>query len=371
MKCPGCGSNLHEIKRGKVAVDICIRCGGTWFDGGELAAYLSLVDYDKVKDAPPTIGQPVPVSLRPEARRPCPRCDVPMRKMNYAFDSGIILDKCPDCAGVWADKGELRRIASFRKGNARLDALGKSILENQRKVRRVQDTSKYSGLWLGLLFFFPGVPLYDDNPRERFPLVTWALIGACVAVYLLQVNGGRSFTLSLALVPSKVFGGRELWTFVTCMFAHGGLMHLLGNMLFLYIFGDNVEDVFGRGRFLLFYLAAGLGATAAHIALDPRSSIPTLGASGAISGVLGAYFLYYPFEKVVMLIMFHLVEIPAVFFLGFWFVMNVLGAFSVSQGAGGVAFWAHLGGFLTGFVMAFVFKTMSARKQALMPTEGV
>lgn len=214
------------------------------------------------------------------------------------------------------------------------------------------------------------IPLRDTIPSSRVPLVNYLLIAANLGVFLYEVSLGERLPPFLerhALIPARFLGDglpsfRELLTPVTAMFLHGGWMHVLGNLLYLYIFGDNVEDTFGHGRYLLFYLACGVASFAVQIAFQPASAVPNVGASGAIAGVLGAYFFLFPRARVVTLlplfVFFTVVEIPAVVFLGLWFLIQILSG-TVSLGraaaAGGVAWWAHVGGFVAGIVLLKVF----------------
>jgi len=219
------------------------------------------------------------------------------------------------------------------------------------------------------------IPIRDTIPSSRVPLVTWLLIAANLGFFFYEVSLGENLPRFLerhALIPARFLGGgylsvRELVTPVTAMFLHGGWMHVLGNMLYLYIFGDNVEDTLGHVRFLLFYIACGVASFAVQIGFQPASAVPNVGASGAIAGVLGAYFLLFPRARVVTLlplfVIFTVVEIPAVVFLGLWFLMQFLsGTVSLGRAAatGGVAWWAHVGGFVAGIVFLKVF-TIRAR----------
>jgi len=211
-------------------------------------------------------------------------------------------------------------------------------------------------------------PLKDDIPVRRLPIVTIGLIAASVAVFAWQVGWSGSFmgsVMSLGLVPADLLAASPLGalppvqTIFTSMFAHGSLLHLGSNMLFLWIFGNNVEDAMGRWRFVVFYLMCGVGAAAAQIASDPTSTIPMVGASGAIGGVLGAYLLLYPRARVLalvpILIFVRLIWIPAVVFLGLWFLFQIVGGLGSVGGSGGVAFWAHVGGFVAGFILVKPF----------------
>jgi len=215
-------------------------------------------------------------------------------------------------------------------------------------------------------------PLKDDIPTYRRPLVTVGLIIANVLVYLFQHAAFGSFEASLfglGVTPGEVTSGIDryppslvppLATVVTSMFAHGGLLHIGGNLLFLWIFGNNVEDDMGHARFLVFYLLCGIGAAAAQILLDPASPMPMVGASGAIAGVLGAYLLLYPHARVLALVpiffFLQLIWVPAVIFLVLWFVLQLLGGFATAgAAAGGTAFWAHVGGFVMGLLLVRPF----------------
>jgi len=213
------------------------------------------------------------------------------------------------------------------------------------------------------------IPLRDTIPSATVPVVTRALIAANVLTFLYQVGLGPSdeaFVRTYGLVPRHVHlqDLATLQPFLTSMFLHGGWMHLLGNMLYLHIFGDNVEDRLGHVRFLALYLLGGLIAGMAQVAFNPHSGVPMVGASGAIAGVTGAYFLFFPHARIVTLvpifIFIQIVELPAVFFLLVWFGFQLLlgfGSLGAHGAAGGVAFWAHVGGFLAGMALGPVLAT--------------
>jgi len=214
------------------------------------------------------------------------------------------------------------------------------------------------------------IPLKDDNPTRTFPIINYALIAANVAVFLYQItlppNAYKAFLMANAMIPLRIpqflagYVGFKMafYPMFTSMFLHGGLMHLLGNMLFLYIFGDNVEDYFGHLLYLLFYLVCGIGSGLIHSLFNLTSSLPALGASGAISGVMGAYAVLFPRARVLMLFFVFLVPVPAYFVLGYWFLLQFLsgiGEFGAAA-SGGVAWWAHIGGFLMGMVVALMVR---------------
>jgi membrane associated rhomboid family serine protease len=218
------------------------------------------------------------------------------------------------------------------------------------------------------------IPLRDDNPTEITPVVTVAFIVACVLVFLyessLPMPSREVFLYAYGAIPAVVFGHAQLppelvnmpayGTLISSMFLHGGWMHLIGNMLYLWIFGNNIEDVMGHGKFIVFYMICGVLAALSHALLDPQSTIPMVGASGAISGILGAYLLLYPHARVLVLVPFGLIgtfNVPAAMVLGLWFLMQLFsGGMSLGNQGGGVAFFAHIGGFLAGMALIGFFK---------------
>ncbi|MEE2860002.1 MAG: rhomboid family intramembrane serine protease [Pseudomonadota bacterium] len=202
-------------------------------------------------------------------------------------------------------------------------------------------------------------PIRDHNPSHRTPLVTWMLIAANVAMYVATfplVPGGEYLWARLALYPLAVVNGELVTGLLTHMFLHAGLLHLVGNMLFLWIFGDNLEDQMGRRAFLGFYLAAGLAAAGLQVLADPLSPVPMVGASGAIAGVMGGYLLMFPRARVdvlaIFIIFFKVFTLPAWAMLGVWFALQLFGGFTSIGAEGGVAYWAHAGGFVAGALLA-------------------
>jgi membrane associated rhomboid family serine protease len=211
-------------------------------------------------------------------------------------------------------------------------------------------------------------PIGDDNSQRRtVPVVTFILIGLNVLMFLVELSGGDQFIQHWAFIPVDFAANpaANVVTIFTAMFMHGGWLHLLGNMLFLWIFGDNVEDAFGHTKFLVFYLLAGIAATLAQFTLAPHSTVPNVGASGAIAGVLGAYILMFPRSRVNVLLGRQIVAMPAVVVLGMWIALQLVsGVGSIaytdeSANVGGVAYMAHVGGFAAGFLMAFLFRPRS------------
>src|SRR5450631_16639 len=218
------------------------------------------------------------------------------------------------------------------------------------------------------------IPLRDDQPRFSTPYLTYFLIGLNLLIYLfestLDARSQQILLVQLGVVPAHITslltGARHLnpiavlLTIFTSMFLHGSWLHVIGNMWFLWIFGDNVEDYLGHFTYLLFYLLSGVAAALAQVVLTPSSIVPTIGASGAIAGVLGAYFILYPRARVLTWFFVFFVHIPAWVVLGYWFVLQFLSGAATSlayagNSTGGIAFWAHVGGFIAGVVMVKLF----------------
>ena len=221
------------------------------------------------------------------------------------------------------------------------------------------------------------IPLRDNIPSSRAPIINYLIIALNIVVFFMEVSLGRdqleNLITTFGFVPARFLSqlgeGQIIASFTplfTSMFLHGGWLHLIGNMWILYIFGDNVEDTFGHGRFLLFYLACGVFAGFAQLAIGPHSSLPMVGASGAIAGVMGAYFSLFPHARVLTLvpiIFIVIIEVPAYVFLGLWFLLQFFSG-TVAVGAaeqvqGGVAFWAHVGGFAAGFLLVLLLRRIN------------
>lgn len=216
-------------------------------------------------------------------------------------------------------------------------------------------------------------PIGDDEVHGAGPgYVTYLLIAINVLVFLFQStldpNALQAFYNQWAVIPAQILQGQQLHTLLTAMFLHGGWLHLIGNLLFLWVFGDNVEAVLGHVGYLIFYLAGGLAASAAHIMLSPGSTIPSLGASGAIAAILGAYIVMFPGSQIRTLVMLgffmRVTRLPALIFLGIWFVTQLFSGVATlgpeTAQTSGVAFWAHIGGFIFGLAGGFLLRGMAS-----------
>ena len=207
------------------------------------------------------------------------------------------------------------------------------------------------------------IPIGDDDSARRItPMVTYLLIALNVIFFFLEMSGGNAFIEKWAFVPKQFLAdpSKEFPTLFTSMFMHAGWLHLLGNMLYLWIFGDNIEDRFGHSKFTLFYFLCGLGATFAQLAFNSDSNIPNVGASGAIAGVLGSYILLYPQGKIKVLAGQGVIYAPALLVIGLWIILQLFSGFgslqNTGQEQGGIAYMAHIGGFATGLLLTFLFR---------------
>lgn len=223
------------------------------------------------------------------------------------------------------------------------------------------------------------IPIGDDNPSHSRPIVTVGLIAACVLIFLWQFTLGPENSVralyALGMIPAVLFGDVELpsdiavipahLTLLTSMFMHGGWMHLIGNMLYLWVFGNNVEDAMGARRFIVFYLLSGIGAALVQAWSEPSARIPMVGASGAVSGVLGAYLLLYPHARVHLVLplgfFLHTFRLPAVVVIGVWIAIQLLSSMEAQPDEGGTAWFAHIGGFFVGMALIPIFKRRGVR----------
>lgn len=220
------------------------------------------------------------------------------------------------------------------------------------------------------------IPIGDNNPTRRVPVMNWLLIVLNIVIFIVEMQAGEDFIIRWSFIPARLtammLGAEEvvvLVTILSAMFLHAGIGHIAGNLLFLWIFGDNVEDAFGHLPYLLFYLCCGIGATLIQYGNDPLSRVPNLGASGAISGVLAAYMILYPWATVrlaiwPLVLLIGAIPVPALLLIGVWFLMQLASGFQ-TLGAmtdqGGVAYWAHIGGFVVGAVLVWLFRPRRPR----------
>jgi len=361
MNCPFCSNKLVEIKTKSALVDICYKCKGIWFDSGELVDFVkNLTESQEISPITPQLFKEPKIETiytTKEKDKACPRCNKKLQRFNYLYDSNVFIDKCPECKGMWADGGEAKEIARHLKDDPRIRTIAKSFLNKPSALEDFSDLSKVLMRPVSpVVLFMPKIiiPLSDDTPRERIPIVTIGIIILCTLIFIGQmafIQDAKGFFLRCGLVPRNFLS----WSLISSMFLHGGLLHLFGNMFFLWLFGDNVEDRFSRFGFFVFYLSCGLAASILHSIINWQGSLPAVGASGAISGIMGAYLVFYPAAKLKMLIVYKIVNVPAFLYLGFWFLFQlVFGIFYTSLGISSIGWFAHIGGFVFGVLIAYI-----------------
>lgn len=369
MKCPVCFNPLRSHRSLNTSLKVCPACRGIWFDRGALPVYVkALSQRESIKPTKTQLFEPRQVNRQPEAAigRTCPCCDVTMHVRNYAYDSNVFVDQCPTCEGVWTDHREVVRIARHVKPDPRTAAVGQALAENVHDSQKLLDLdpSGYQARtgWLRFLFLPKFVlPLKDDECCNVIPWVTISLITLCCAVFagqLFWVEDSLAFVQRFAFIPA------QFWSLglVTSMFLHGGIFHLLGNMLFLWLFGDNVEEHLGWWRFIALYVTCELTSALCHSLANPGSTVPCVGASGAIAGVMGAYAIFFPRARIKTYVWGFILEIPAVFYLVGWFGMQILsGLIAAESEGGGIAWFAHIGGFGCGLAWAGIHVLVTRR----------
>ena len=340
VHCPRCTFALQSTTAANnVIVDGCPRCGGAFYE--QMDAITGLDPNAEIKKlcaagtakALPKSGLSCPQGHGPLLRY---RCEAPDQQ-----GVTVDIDVCQDCKGLWLDKDEGRALQTVAAQSAQVK----------------------SGVGWYLAQLFTGLPLEVYHPVRRRPVMVWSVIIACIVVFAVELWLAASDQLpalfaTFGLIPNELLHGRQLWSAGTHMFLHGGGGHLFGNMAFLYIFGDNIEDRIGPRRFLLFYLLCGLAAGGAQFASGYNSEVPMVGASGAIAGMLGAYMVLFPRIKIYYIVFFIRLKLNVWFYLGGWIMTNLaLGSMASFHGAGssaGVAWWAHVGGFAAGALVGLV-----------------
>ena len=350
MICPRCRATLTTVVRDtpsdRIELDACPSCHGVWFDRDELSAALQLENVT-------AFGTDSPLLEGDRVSLPCPRNPrVSMHERHLAVppDKGapdLKIDQCAECGGIWLDGGELPQTIAAMQSKA-----VRPFLENP-------ETARMGGKALWLFMFFTGLPIEQWNPRTRRPILMPLFVIASVLAFFWQISGGAESMLasveSYGLVPAKLFAGA--WpTLFTYMFLHGSWAHLLGNMYFLWVFGDNVEERIGRARFVLLYVVAGIAAGLCNALIASDKMAPVVGASGAISGVMAAYAVLFPRRQLVSLILFFRVRWRASVYLFGWLGFQILGAVMNQRG---IAWWAHIGGFVIGALIAWRFRPAS------------
>lgn len=350
--CPRCTYPLEHIQdpaRG-ATLDHCRRCKGSFLEPGEAGkAFGDLIEPSTWLSHPNTIDLGPSKLLSPIDRKP-------MHAYVVASDSAAVeVDVCETSRGLWLDAEEGRKLL-------------KIMLENQKKDPQTQPDTEEPGILSYIFQLLTSFPLEVYNPVKRHPVALYSLFGLIVACFIGQtwyVYGEpamAAFSLyqHVGSVPSEIVHGSRLWGLLTYAFFHGGLMHIFGNLYFLYTFGDNVEDTLGSRRFLLIFFASSIAGALLHIAFFPSSSIPLVGASGAISGLMGAYLILFPEVDVWLVLFFIRFRLNVTFYFLFWIGYQLVMAWITTTKTGaGVAWLAHIGGFGVGVLLGFLMKNAS------------
>jgi membrane associated rhomboid family serine protease len=337
---------MRAVQHNKIEIDFCERCGALWLDENEILELLvpeseASKEYHVWLETLGGVSQPTPWR--------CPRCaNAPLKLHPLTRTSGVQVGYCATCDGLLVDSKDL--------DDARRD-LGEA--EARRAIDRPLTWQHY------LFQFISGLPVeFNVKPRRR-PVVTHVLVALNVFIHLttfLAMNP-QLVHESFGMIPARFPSGLWALTLLTSMFLHGGWVHLLGNMYFLWVLGDNVEDVLGRGVYLAGYLLAGAGGDVLSTLTGIAPTIPHIGASGAIAGVMGAYMVFFPRAKLTMMFVIVQLKIPAYGFLGIWVLLNLLG---VLLGLFTVDWYAHLGGFFVGLVGALALYRWAVRRNPII-----
>ena len=354
--CPRCRASMTAYQDQGVMAAVCPTCHGLWFDGGDLGRF---------------VGTPVELTEATGGTSgTCARCLLPLREASVRAAPGLRLSTCGVCSGVFLAAGELRRLLELRTRRAARTraedvALRRKIADEQAEKKRYLRSGAKKGIELeswsntdqGLLAWLLGLPTEVDTTLSRRPYVIYGLVALLSSIWLWQLSVGLAESVKrFGEVPNEILAGQRVSTLVTATFIHGGWLHLLGNLYFLWLFGDNVEDRLRSLPFLAWYLVWGICAGLFSVVLCKGGvcDLPHLGASGAISGTLGAYFVLFPHNRIAQRFLYWLVlRLPAWMYLGVWIALQLV---SGVGGGEGIDWWAHVGGFLAGALVAAFYR---------------
>jgi membrane associated rhomboid family serine protease/Zn-finger nucleic acid-binding protein len=367
MQCPVCKVTLTEREVAGAALQFCSNCGGLLCPRDTFRQYLAALQQSPLDELTTSelLGRKaVPPFLLPPEAKSCPGCGEAMASFNYAYDSNIILDRCSNCNLIWADRDEIIKVAQYVKSNPTVEKLGKALAGLEEESATFREMAEELPDMMASALRFGLLPISDEAKTSRFPLMTVLLILSNLVIFFLSQSAEA--LEQFAFIPTLFFRGRDLHRLVTSQFLHAGFLHLAGNMLFLWIFGDNVEDRFGRVPFLVAYMFFGAAADIAHAVTTAHPDVPCVGASGAISGVMGCYFILFPQARIRTAIGRWVVPVHACFYLAWWFLMQLL--FSAFDST--VAYFAHIGGFLVGAIVALVYR-FAGKTERVQPARAV
>ena len=349
MQCPICKNALSKIAVYGIEFDSCSNCVGAWFDSNELADYLRKSSEKKTIRIPKKIPRnQLRGKRRIRERGFCPRCNQLIAPVELG-SSGISALKCGMCGGMWLQLSHMNALRYWYR-----QASPPERLVLYARPQRPSVDFSVGPIWKS----FFGL-MEDENPRRDFPWITLIIIMANISIFILSYFSPVKARFFLTVPENLVhYPSENIYTLYTSMFMHANLLHILGNMYFLWVFGDNVEDRVGTLKYIVLYFSFGILAGLAHIFATSRPDIPVLGASGAISGILGGYLLLYPKARIKLFSMIFFrpiaITLPIWFYLGVWFFgQQVLYA---SMGVPGIAWYAHIGGFIFGFIVLLGMK---------------
>ncbi|MFQ5942688.1 MAG: rhomboid family intramembrane serine protease [Anaerolineales bacterium] len=335
--CPRCTYPLEEVTHKEIELDHCRRCGGSYLEpeGGPQV-------FGPFVDPEVWAGSAIAIDLG-RWQLYCPTDGSPLKVYEVAYAEELVeIDLCPKCRGIWLDSEEGKALREIVMNAGQDETTGLAT----KDVRTGP---------IGYIFqLISQFPLEIWNPIHNRPRATLALIGLIVAVFVVQfADDFGSFTDQLALVPAQIRSGRSLWTLITSMFLHAGILHLAGNAYYLYVFGDNVEDYLGGRAFLALYFAAGLAGSVLQAAMQGDPLTPVVGASAAVAGVMAAYLVIFPRVKIYQMFRILRFRVRVAWFVVIWIGWNLLEALTVGSQ---VAWMAHIGGFLAGALFAYQFR---------------
>jgi len=364
LYCPRCKTPPLEVTHYEGSkIDICPRCAGLWcevenWNSKRLGPY---ADLGSQVDHFPSAQIPDVSALDPNVadfnvvgtvKLNCPNCLQNMTALSIGQPELAEIDQCDRCGGIWLDHLEVDELSALKEWSS--------------ARKQINSKLTWGNWWFQL---FSQMPIEFNIKPRRFPVVTVSLIIVNVLIFMAQLLLDESLWIELAAQGNEIAFGEDLWAIVTSMFLHGGWLHLFGNMYFLYILGDNVEDVLGRARYLLFYLACGIVATMGYAFLNSSSDIALLGASGAIAGVMAAYLVLFRNSHLTFMFFVWQRKMPVWLWLGGWFLINVLMsliAFSDAEPTGGIAWIAHVAGFVAGLIFILPQENRLVENHALL-----
>jgi membrane associated rhomboid family serine protease len=280
----------------------------------------------------------------------CPKCKRPLTAIRVGGPEGCELDQCDRCGGVWFDRGEWEHLECLQTFQA-----------YQQDLQRPTSWAEWS------FQFFLRLPIEFNVAVRRFPMVTVVMITFCVIIFLAQLAVGQDHWQVFATYSTRIWHGQGLYALITSNFLHGGVLHLAGNMYFLYILGDNVEDALGRWRYTLLFLGSAVASDLMHVVVFPNSNVPLLGASGGVLGVMAAYLLLFPRARLTIMLVFWQFKVKSWVWVGFYLLVQVVGAILTLPGQPGeVAYWGHLGGFIAGVLFVWPQRHALVEKHPLL-----